>query len=145
MSFERPIVRMKIRTDFVTNSSSTSFIIITDGDLDKRDFFDLVGVIEESSLSPIFGALFDRLLEKMVSGSEYSNWRYAGSEGLKTLVKDKFSQEVAQRVVEAQRKGKKVYVGDLSSESDEIESFFCCDSFELENEKIYFNALECSW
>jgi hypothetical protein len=81
----------------------------------------------------------------MVPGSEYHSWRYAGIEDLETLVKEKFSEEVAQKVVEAREKGKEVYIGDLSSEVDEIETFFCRDSFELENDKIYFNALECSW
>lgn len=123
---------VKVRTDFVTNSSSTSFIIIADGELKKEDFFDLVGVTEQSPLSPIFEMLFDRLLENMVPASEYH-------------VREEFSEDVAHRVAKAQRRGAKVYTGRLSSDYNEIESFFCCDSFELENEKIYLNALECTW
>jgi len=135
---------VKIRTDFVTNSSSTSFILITDGDLEKMDFFNLVGITEESPLSPVFEALLDCLRAKMVSVSEYYEWRHAQSNDLETLVKEKFPG-VEQKLVEAREKGRKVFVGDLSSEENEIESFFCCDSFELENEKIYFNALRCRW
>jgi hypothetical protein len=81
----------------------------------------------------------------MVPASNYHEWRYARHEDLETLVKEKFSEKVAQRFVEAREKGRNVFVGELSSEENEIESFFCCDSFELENEKIYLNALECTW
>jgi hypothetical protein len=49
------------------------------------------------------------------------------------------------KVEDARQRGLKVYYGELSSESENVECFFCTDSFEVENEKIYFNALECVW
>jgi hypothetical protein len=136
---------VKIRTDFVANSSSTSFLIITSGDLKKEDFFRLVGVIEESRLGAVFEALFACLVASMVPADQYHDPYYAHVEGLEDLVKEKFSQEAARRVVEAQHQGKQIFIGDLSSDTESVESFFCCESFELEDDNIYFNALECTW
>ena len=136
---------MKVKADFITNSSSTSFVIISDGELTKERFFALVGIPEESPLSPIFEALFDCLIENMIPASEYRARRYYGYDDLVAFVVKEFSEEIAHRVAEAQKRGSRVYIGELSSGNGEIQSFFCCDSFELENESIYLNALECSW
>lgn len=62
-----------------------------------------------------------------------------------SLLKEKFSPEIVSRILKAQEDNKEIFIGELSSESDFIESFFCTDSFEVENDKIYLNALDCAW
>jgi hypothetical protein len=49
------------------------------------------------------------------------------------------------RLRDASGKGLKAYFGSLSSEDTPVQSFFCTDAFEVENERIYFNYLECAW
>lgn len=127
---------MKVRADFVTNSSTTSYIIISDTELRRSDFLALVGVSAQSPLAPLFEALFDRLLASRDPRDERRDAEYFGRT---------FSQEVANRVVEARQTGREIYVGELSSDNEPIETLFCCDSFELEGETIYFNALRCVW
>jgi hypothetical protein len=127
---------VKVRADFVTNSSTTSFVIISDTELARSDFLALVGVSTESPLAPVFDALLDRLLASSDPRREHGEPEYFAST---------FSDEVANRVAEARQMGREIYVGELSSDNEPIETLFCCDSFELESEAIYLNALRCVW
>jgi len=136
---------MKVKADFVTNSSSTSFVLISNGEFTKESLFALVGVSEESPLRHIFATLFECLIDNMIPASDYRARNYYSYDDLVAFVGKEFSEETAHRVAEAQKRGSRVYIGELSSENGEIQSFFCCDSFELENESIYLNALECIW
>jgi hypothetical protein len=136
---------MKVRTDFVTNSSTTSFVIITTGDFKKNDLFELMGVSEQSPLLPLFDALYYSLQESMYPAEEYFDQYKKATGNWLELLQNEFAGEVVERIVKAQRTGHQVFIGKLSSDSNLIESFFCVDSFEVENENTYLNALECVW
>jgi hypothetical protein len=58
---------------------------------------------------------------------------------------DRLSDHMMVKIKEAQEKGLKVYYGSLDSETSPIQTFFCTDAIEVENEKIYFNGLENVW
>ena len=127
---------MKIKTDFVTNSSSTSFLLVCDGDFTLAEFIKLVGVENTSPLIPIFNKLFELIKREM-----------------KPIDDLKFEQKieelhpnVVKKLLEYRKSGKVIYEGELSAEDgDPIEAMFCVDSFEAENENIYLNYLECVW
>jgi hypothetical protein len=136
---------MKIRTDFVSNSSSTSFVIISKSEIDESKFLNLMGVTKGSPMESLFTALFNLLQYNMFPVKKYFDIYNRGNADWFESLKSKFSEEIAKRITDAEDKGYKVFVGNLDSDEGGIESFFCTDSFEVESEDIYFNALECYW
>ena len=122
---------MKIRTDYVTNSSSTSFVIISDGEFSEEDFLQLAGVDSSSPLCKIFKQLYNIICDKMEEVTDFT-----APNGAK---------ELKEKIHLAKESGKKVYIGKLECDANIFECFFCTDSIEMEDEKIYFNAVECVW
>ena len=55
------------------------------------------------------------------------------------------SKDTLVRVKDAEAKGYDIYIGDLSSDNDVIESLFCCDSFVIDNGKLIIDATEDAW
>jgi|APCry1669190288_1035285.scaffolds.fasta_scaffold142523_1 hypothetical protein len=137
---------MKIRAGFVSNSSSTSFLILAADDLTQENFFKLMGVNPQSPLADIFRELHEALLDGAKSPLDL---REIDDSIPVTQWLDGFREEISPRLAgklqDAKKRGLKVYYGQLDSESSQTQTFFCCDSFEVENEKFYINALECAW
>jgi len=126
---------MKIKTDYVTNSSSTNFILATSIDFTESAFLELVGINHNSPLLPIFSRLFT-LIENNMKELDYWSFDYE---------LEKNHKSVADKLRGFFEEGRKFYVGKLSSDTEPIEQFFCTESFEAENEHIYFNYLDCLW
>lgn len=137
---------MKIRTGFVSNSSSTSFLIISKGSFTKANLTKLLGVNRDSPLRPLFEQLYDDIRHGIETeldlGTLGQTVRWdAVSRGRR----DRLSERMIEKLESNRKKGRRAYFGHLDSESSTVQTFFCMDSFEEENEKLYLNALECAW
>lgn len=136
---------MKIKSDFVTNSSTTSYIVICHEDFCEQDILDIMGIQKGSVFEQLAKSLFDMLHDELVDvkyawrSGRYSNLSF------EEYLKEAFSKEVVEKVKRAEVNGATVLVGSLSGSESYTETFFCCDSFEWENDKLYINALECGW
>jgi len=138
---------MKVRAGFVSNSSSTSFLIVSKDELNREDFLDLMGISPDSPVVDLFDLFFEVVLSSIDEKVDFktadpskpvTHW-FGGKYGRG------LSQHILDKLELAKRDGLKAYFGTLSSESTMVESFFCTDSFEVENDEIYFNGLESAW
>jgi hypothetical protein len=132
---------MKIKADYITNSSSTSFLIIADNELDRQTFYEWFGIHPESDFTYIFNKLFDAVKYNSKPIEEEIN----NGESLDDYLSSYHLENEIDRVKEALKSGKKVRVGKLHSDDNGIETFFCLDSFCIDNELVYFNALSNGW
>lgn len=137
---------MKIRAGFVSNSSSTSFLIITKGDLNKHDFLELMGISPSSPIADLFSEFYQSVVENISSTVDFKKVRGdVTPESLFETRRRHIPERMLEKIRDAKMRGCKAYYGWLDSETNPIQSFFCMDSLEVENDKIYFNGLECTW
>lgn len=134
---------MRIRAGFVTNSSSTSFLIITRDDLEERAFLNLMGVAIDSPIADLFRELFN----DVIGASQYVDLAQVDrrTSPVDWFNDNRLSATMIARLEKAADQGLKAYFGYLSSDNTPVQSFFCSDAFEVENERIYFNYLDCAW
>lgn len=119
---------MKIRNGFVSNSSSSSFIILSKTKLTKKMLKEKFAVSENHPL----GELIDKIANALINnGKEFKSWEeyvkndYDGYEDealdFSPVSKEDFDNW-------------KVFLGDLSTDGEPIESFLCNTDINFKSE-----------
>ncbi len=133
----------------LTNSSSTSFVIISDGEFNFHDFIKAIGINKDSQFIDIYKSLFDSFKDDMQPARQYYRKhfqdKYSTFEEFISEHLWKSGKDVLPKILEAEKVGKNVYIGELSSDTNETECFFCTDEFIIESEKLYVDAQENGW
>lgn len=138
---------MKIKRDFVTNSSSTSFIISIKDEWNERAFLEKIGATGESSLNNIFMALFEAIDSNKVNINEamkeYGKEHKCIGEFLKA---EGYESAEVEKVEQLLGENREVYYGRLRSDGNSaIEVYFCMESFIICDQDIYFNGRIEGW
>lgn len=133
---------MKIRTGFVTNSSSTNFLILSKHELNVEKLFSLLGFTNESPLAEVGLELCNEIL-----GSTKKHAFYHG-DYLRKLSKEdvekEYDKQAADKFEELVNMGWLQYWGSIEA-LDGITGFFATDSFIYEDKDIYIDGRDCIW
>jgi hypothetical protein len=132
---------MKIKMDFVSNSSSTSFVYIAEDMLSKEDFLAAAGVDAGSPVVSLFDEMFYKLRSRIAQGKALT--RVEQLDALED--RDEYTPEVLDRMTKALERGQTVTIAHLSSEEDLAECTLCTEIFEVESERFFINAYQNYW
>lgn len=135
---------MKIKRDFVTNSSSTSFIISTKESWSEHAFLSAIGIEGDSPMRELFLDLFDA-----VERNKTDILTVAKDDGNSVgdfLRSNGFNEETVSIVETLLSQKRTVYYGSLHSDGETAaEVFFCMESFVTCDDDIYFNGRIGGW
>ena len=130
---------MKIRMGFITNSSSTNFLIISKEELTEDYLFKKLGFVQGGVLEDQGRQLCNSIMDAINSGLRYYSYDIPTYETIKEVFGDKSAM--------LYKKNKKyhAYWGYTSSDDSPITQFFTTDSFEIEDKDFYLNGRACVW
>ncbi|AWW26906.1 MULTISPECIES: hypothetical protein [unclassified Acetobacterium] len=132
---------MKIRIGYVTNSSSTNFLILSKKELTPEYLFKKLGFKKGSIIEQHAWDLCENIINGTFRGLRYFDFDEMNYEN----VKEVFGEEAAEKYKKYKGKGFYTYMGYTSSDEDTLTSFFTTDTFELEENGIYINGRSCVW
>lgn len=130
---------MKIRTGFITNSSSTNFLIISKEDLTPEYLFKKLGFIQGGKLAQKGRELCDEIIRGTERGLIYYDFDSVTFD----RVLEVFGPKAAERF--NKMNGSYVYLGYTNSDESAFTQFFTTDSFEIEKRDFYLNGRSCVW
>lgn len=132
---------MKIRIGYVTNSSSTNFLILSKKELTPEYLFKKLGFKKGSIIEQYALDLCENIINGTYRGLRYFDFEEMNYENVKQV----FGEDTAEKYKKYKEKGFHSYMGYTSSDEDTLTSFFTTDTFELEGNGIYINGRSCVW
>lgn len=126
---------MKIRNGFVTNSSSTNYLILSKEELSAEKLAFLLGVKINSPIYSMIVSLCDSLLQKgdLRPGDDLYN------ASLEKQVLNIFGEETLKKFNKLTSKGYVSYYGTVSDNYDDIEALLALDSFKEDSKEIFMD------
>lgn len=132
---------MIIRDGYVTNSSSTNFMIISKERLTRDYLIEKLGFKKDSSINSATVSLANDI----VSATEYGvRWFEVEQIDYDTILKI-FGKESAEKYKKLSKKGYYTYFGHTSSDDDSLTSFMTMDSFVIDERDFYMDWKNCIW
>lgn len=130
---------MKIRMGFITNSSSTNFLIISKEDLTEDYLFEKLGFIKNGVLEKQGRELCESIMCALDFGLRYYDYDAPDYESIKKVFGEKSAK------LYNKHKKYHAYWGYTNSDDSPITQFFTTDSFEIEDKDFYLNGRSCAW
>jgi hypothetical protein len=130
---------MKIRTGFITNSSSTNFLIISKEELTEDYLFEKLGFVKGGVLENQGKQLCKSIMDAIDGGLRYYSYDAPTYETIKKVFGDKSA------MLYMKKRNYFAYWGYTSSGDSAITDFFTTDSFEIEDKDFYLNGRACVW
>jgi len=134
---------MKIRDGFVTNSSSTNFLIISREELTDEYLLKKLGFKDNSPIKDAGKQLVDSIFDGIESGLRWYKFDYKNPSYDNIL--EVFGKKSADKFKELKKKGYKVYLGYTRSEEGYITSFMTSDYFLIDSNDFYMDGRNCVW
>jgi len=134
---------MMIRDGFVTNSSSTNFLIISKEELTEEYLLKKLGFKTNSSLRNAGEQLVYSILESIGYGLRWYEFDYKNPK-YEDILKV-FGKRSADKFKKLKKKGYKVNMGYTRSEDGYMTSFMTCDYFIIDDNDFYMDGRNCVW
>ena len=132
---------MKIRNGFVTNSSSTNFIIISKHELTHEYIYKKLGFKQSSKIHTFGSDLSDDIIYGTSRGVRWFEIDEINYESVLEI----FGENTANKYKELTKKGYLSYIGHIGSDDACLTSFMATDHFEIDDKDFYMNGLNCVW
>jgi hypothetical protein len=131
---------MKIRQDFITNSSSTSFIISLKSEFTKENFLEALGVSGNPLVADFFDSMFEVINQKKSAVSKSIKSRYGTlDEYLKWLDLDEDQLDIVNKFLADNHP---VYVGDFYDIESGMEYYLHQERIKIHGDNILFFSPE---